>query len=83
MAFGTTSPGLAGRRRVMSGIRDSESRDLYVGLGLLAISYLSRTKARKQLLYRREVPEGSALVIHNKGEGQPRLEITKHRRRKS
>ncbi len=81
MAFGTANPGLAGRLRVMKGIRDNESRDLYVGLGLLAISYLSRTRARKELLYRREVSAGAALVIHNKGDG--RLEIIKNGKRKS
>jgi len=50
-----------------------------MGLGLAALSYLSRTKQPKRLLYRRNVPEGSAIVIHNKRMGDPKTEVIKPR----
>ncbi len=81
-AFGASHPSTAGRLQLSRGFRDRDSRDLYVGLGLLAISYLRRTRTRRQLLYRREVPEGTALVIHHKDKGQPRLEIVKPKKRR-
>lgn len=83
LAFGVANPALAGRLRVWQGIRRQDSRDLYLGFALLALSYLRKTAYRREVLYRREVPEGSALVIHNKSKGQPRLEIVKPKRRRS
>ena len=82
MAFGTTNPGPEGRVRVLQGLRERNDRELMIGLSLMAFSYLRRTQPRKQLLYRREVPEGSALVIHHRPSGEPRLEIVKPRRRR-
>ena len=37
----------------------------------------NRPKPRKQLIHRQTVPEGTAIVIHNKKSGNPRLEIVK------
>lgn len=81
LAFGTAKPGPVGRIRVMQGLREGDERQLYIGLSLLALSYLRRTQPRKKLLYSRSVPEGTALVIHNKGSGDPRLEIVKPKKR--
>lgn len=67
---------------MMQGLREGDQRQLYIGLSLLALSYLRRTQPRRELLYRRAVPEGTALVIHNKGSGDPRLEIVKPKRRR-
>jgi hypothetical protein len=81
-AFGVSNPSIAGRLRVMRGISEHDSRDLYLGLSLLALSYLRRTRYRRELLYRREIAEGAALVIHHKGKGEPRLAIVKPKKRR-
>ena len=82
MAFGTANPGPEGRVRVLHGLRERNDRELVIDLSLMALSYLRKTQPRKQLLYRREVPEGSALVIHHRPTGEPRLEIIKPKRRR-
>lgn len=72
----------AGRQRTLRGLREGDNQELYLGLALSALSYLQRTKPRKELIYRKEVPEGSALVIHHKKSGTPRLEIVRPTRRR-
>jgi hypothetical protein len=74
-ALGTSDPRKEGYRRTMKGFREGDYRELSMGLALTAIAYLQDTKPRKELIYRRTVPEGSALVIHHKKRGTPRLEI--------
>lgn len=66
-----------GYNRTLRGLREGDTRELYLGLALSALAYLQRTKPRKQLLYKKTVPEGSALVIHHKKSGNPRLQIVK------
>src|SRR5690606_18113764 len=82
MAWGTTSPGMAGRMKLAQGVGRSDSRDVYIGLALLGLSYLRRTQQRRELIYRREIPEGAAPVIHNNDESAPRLEIVKPKKPK-
>lgn len=65
----------AGYKRTLRGLREGDSREMYLGLALSALAYLQRTKPRKELLYRQKVPEGSALVIHHKKSDSPRLQI--------
>lgn len=67
----------AGYDRTLRGIRQGDRRELYLGLALSFLAYLQRSKPRKELLYRKTVPEGSALVIHHKKSGNPRLQIVK------
>lgn len=81
LVFGTSDAQRAGRTRALRGLREGDNRDLYLGLALSAIAYLQRTKPRKQLIYRQKVPEGTALVIHHRKTGSPRLEIVKPKRR--
>lgn len=64
-----------GLRRSLRGLREGDYRELSLGLALTALAYLRSTKPRKQLIYRKTVSEGSALVIHHKRSGTPRLEI--------
>jgi hypothetical protein len=42
---------------------------------------LQRTKPRKRLIHKQTVPEGTAIVIHHKKSGNPRLEIIKPKKR--
>ncbi len=75
--FGVSNPGPEGRMRVFQGLRERNDRELMIGLSLMAFSYLRRTRPRRQLIYRRTVPDGKALVIHHRSTGEPKLEIVK------
>jgi hypothetical protein len=76
-ALGTSDIATAGWRWTMRGLRTGEQRDLYLGLGLAALSFLRRTAPRKRLLFRKSLPEGSALVIDHRGTGDPRITVTR------
>ncbi|HVR78802.1 MAG TPA: hypothetical protein VMS99_10455 [Acidimicrobiia bacterium] len=65
--------------RTLRGLRTGDQTELYIGLGLAALSYLGKTGPRKRLLYRKMLPEGSALVIHHKRIGDPKIEVIKSR----
>ncbi|MGH8873382.1 MAG: hypothetical protein ACRDWS_15585 [Acidimicrobiia bacterium] len=75
--FGIRELGAAGVERTLRGLRTGDQRQLYTGLGLAALAYVSKTKPRKELLYRKRVPEGSALVIHHRRRGDPKIEVIK------
>ena len=49
-----------GMLRALGGLRSGDQRQLYLGLALSAVAYLSRTQPRRQLLFRKTVPVGSA-----------------------
>jgi len=76
---GSQSWGAVGLSRTLRGLRTGDQRDLYMGLGLAALSYIRRTAPRKRLLYRRTVREGSAIVIYNRRRGAPMIEVIKPR----
>ena len=61
--------------RTLRGLRSGDQRELYIGLGLAALSYLSKTAPRKKLLYRKRLLPGSAIVIHHKRKGDPKIEV--------
>jgi hypothetical protein len=61
--------------RTLYGLRTGDQRELFIGLGLAALSYLSRTSPRKRLIYRKRLPRGSAIVIHHKRVGDPKIEV--------
>ena len=63
--------------RTLRGLRNGDQRELYIGLGLAALAYLSRTTPQKKLIYRRRLPQGSAVVIHHKRVGDPKIEVIK------
>jgi hypothetical protein len=63
--------------RTLRGLRTGDQRQLYSGLGLAALLYLRSTRPRRRLLFRKTLPEGSALVIHHKRWGDPKIEVIK------
>jgi len=73
--IGGPNIGTIGLKRTMRGLREGDQRELYYGLGLSALAFLRRTAPRKQLLYRKSVPEGSAIVIHHRRVGDPKIEV--------
>jgi hypothetical protein len=66
-----------GYRRSLRGLREGDSRELSLGLALIALAYLRSSGPRKRLIYRKTVPTGSALVIHHKRRGDPKLKVRK------
>ena len=63
--------------RTLRGLRTGDQRQLYSGLGLAALLFLRNTRPRRRLLFSKKLPEGSALVIHHKRSGDPKIEVIK------
>lgn len=76
-ALGTTTFTATGLQRSMRGLRTGDQRELFIGLGLLAVAFLERSAPRKELLYRKTVGEGSAIVVHHRAVGGPKIEVHK------
>lgn len=70
-------PKREGYRRSLRGLREGDTRELALGLALAALAYLRSSSPRKELLYRKTVPKGSAIVIHNRKRGAPKIEVRK------
>jgi hypothetical protein len=75
--FGDSDIKVASRMRTLRGLREGDNRELLFGLGLAALSYLRNSTPKRERIYRKTVTPGSALVIHHKRRGTPRLEIIK------
>ncbi len=66
-----------GTQRLFRGLRQGDQRALLLGAGMLAFGWLRKTAApKKELLYRKEVPLGSTVVVRYRKGDAPRLEIT-------
>ena len=79
--YGPSGLQSAGAERVWRGLRSGERRDLLFGSALLAIAWLRRSEPKKELLFRKEVPVGSAILIHHTRKGDPKIEVIKPSRR--
>ncbi len=77
------NPTRHGLRLTLKGAREGDYRQLSMGLALFALAYLRTTAPRRQLLYRKRVPTGSAIVVYHKKSGAPKLEIVKPKRRRN
>ena len=69
--------GIIGLRRTLRGLRQGDQRELYYGLALAALAFLRRTAPKKTLVYKQSVPSGSAIVVHHKRRGDPKIEVIK------
>lgn len=76
-ALGNQDPRKEGMRRTLTGLREGDHRELYMGLALCALAYMRRSAPKRELLYRKTVPEGSAVVVHHKKRGAPKIEVIK------
>lgn len=72
-------PGLRseGAGRLWRGLRNRERRDLLLGAAMLAIGWLQQSQQKKELLFRKSVPVGSAVVIHHTRRGDPKIKVIK------
>jgi hypothetical protein len=80
--LGDSDARVAGQMRTLRGLRESDSRELLFGLALSALALMQRTRPRKELLFRKKVPVGSAIVIHHKKTGTPKIEVVKPKKRR-
>jgi hypothetical protein len=49
--------------KVLRGVRTGDQRALYTGAALMGYQWLKSHSNRRELLYRKEIPEGSAVVV--------------------
>ncbi len=63
--------------RTLRGLRTGDQRELYSGLSLAALAYLRATRPRRRLVFSKKLPEGSAIVIHHRRSGDPKIEVIK------
>lgn len=75
--LGTPDIRSAGAGRLWRGLRNGERRDLILGASMLAFAWLRQSQPKKELLFRKEVAVGSAIVIHHKRRGDPKIEVIK------
>ena len=78
--FGFRDLGFSSFDRTLLGLRTGDQKQLFFGLGLAAINYLGRTKPRKRLVYRENLPKDAVIVIHHRpGPGEPKIEVIEPR----
>lgn len=75
--LGTSRIRSAGAGRVWRGLRDGDRRDLFLGAAFLAFAYLRSSGSKKELIYRKEIPVGSAIVVRHARKGDPKIEVIK------
>jgi hypothetical protein len=75
--FGIGDPAQEGLTRTLGGLRKGDQRELLLGLALSGLAYLNRTRPKRRLLFRETVPVGSAIVVHHRERGAPRIEVIK------
>ncbi len=80
--LGDSDTRVAGQMRALKGLREGDGRELLFGLALSALAWMQRTRPRKELLFRKKVPVGSAIVIHHKKAGAPKIEVVKPKKRR-
>ncbi|MFO7299988.1 MAG: hypothetical protein DIU67_007350 [Actinomycetes bacterium] len=68
-------PGPVGSARALAGLRRRDGRELATGLLLLGLAYLARNqRQQRELVYRKVIHEGEALVIRASEEGDAPLD---------
>ncbi len=75
--LGDVDPLRAGVARSLRGLRQRDRRELWLGLALLALRYLRRSRPRPELIHREVIKDTEILVIHPKSPHDPKLEIRK------
>lgn len=75
--LGSSSVRTAGAGRVWRGLRYGDRRDLFLGAAFLGFAYLRSTGSKKELLYRKELPVGSTIVVRHAKKGDPKIEVIK------
>ncbi|HEX2155162.1 MAG TPA: hypothetical protein VHL52_14450 [Acidimicrobiia bacterium] len=61
--------------QVLRGLRQGNQALLLTGLGLVVFQSMRSKRGERQLVYRKKLPVGSAVVIRHGHRGDPKLEI--------
>lgn len=64
-----------GWARTLRGLREGNQAVLLTGLGLIALQMLRNSKGKRQLVYRKTLPVGSAIVVRHAKPGTPWLRL--------
>jgi hypothetical protein len=75
--LGTSDVRSHGYGRALRGLRQNDRRELMLGLAITAFAILREGRGDKELLFRKEIPTGSAILIHHKRRGDPKIEVIK------
>lgn len=75
--FGTSDIRSQGYGRTLRGLRRNDRREMMLGLAFTTLAIFRDSRGRKELLFRKKVPTGSAIVIHHKRRGDPKIEVIK------
>lgn len=69
----------AGAARMWTGVRTGDQRALLIGAGLYAVAWLRANRGpKKELLYRKTIPEGASFVIRTGKQGElPEIDVFK------
>jgi hypothetical protein len=72
------NPISSGFNRALNGLRTGDQRSIYTGAVLIAFGLWrrSRSRDRRELIYRRELKEGQAIVIRPAVAGGQRVFVT-------
>lgn len=64
-----------GWARTLRGLREGSQPMMLSGLALVFFQWLRSSKPREELIYRKEIPLGSTVVVRHARRGMPKLEI--------
>jgi hypothetical protein len=56
-------------------LRNGKRSDLFLGAAMLALAFFRHNKPSKELIFRKELPVGSAIVVHHTRRGEPKIEV--------
>lgn len=69
-----------GMVRVLRGVRQGSQSMLLTGLALILIQRLRDARGKRELVYRRRLPVGSAVVIRHERPGEHKVEVRRRPR---
>lgn len=69
-----------GWARALRGIREGNQTVFLTGLGLVAFQSLRNSRGKRELIYRRKLPVGSAVIIRHNRAGDPGVEVKRRPR---
>lgn len=69
-----------GMVRVLRGLREGSQSALLTGLALIALQKMRDSRGKRELVYRKSLPVGSAVVIRHQHPDQVKVEVRRRLR---
>lgn len=69
-----------GVARALRGLREGNQQILVTGLALILVERLRSGRGKRELIYRKRLPVGSALIIRHGRRGDPKVEVRRRPR---